>query len=220
IALGKKGELDILDREIKFTGKRLTSGLKLVDTSAIIDSRLLDVLETGFIEGILIIPSFVLTEIQAASDSPDEDRRKKGRRSMDIVNELRENDKLVVKIYDKDYDNLKETDPKLIKMAQELKAKLITTDYNLTKASEAQGIEVLNVNQLANAMKPKLLPGEAVEIFILKKGRDKEQGVGFLEDGTMVVVDGGLNHIGKNVEVTVKSVLQKPSGRMVFARVS
>jgi uncharacterized protein YacL len=220
MALRKKGELDLLDREIHLTGTKLTVGLKIVDTSTIIDARLLDISDTGFLEGVLVIPQFVMEEVQATADSPEEEKRKKARRGLDIINSLRESEKITIKIYEKNYPNIEKTDIKLIKMCQELKAKLITTDFNLNKASQAQGIEVLNVNELANAIKPKLLPGEAIEIFIIKKGRDKEQGVGFLDDGTMVVVDGGKNYIGEKVEVTVTTVLQKPSGRMIFAKVS
>ncbi|MBN2407309.1 MAG: TRAM domain-containing protein [Elusimicrobia bacterium] len=220
IALKKKGEIDLLDKEIHLTGSKLYVGLKVLDSSAIIDGRILEVSDTSFIEGVLVIPGFVMSEVQATADSPQEEKRKKARRALDIVNELRENEKLNVKIHVKDYEDIEETDAKLIKLCQELKAKLITTDFNLTKAARAQGVEALNINELANSLKPKLLPGEAIEIFILKKGKEKEQGIGFLEDGTMVVVDGGLHHIGDKVEVTVKTVLQKPSGRMIFARVN
>ncbi|MFW6134503.1 MAG: PIN/TRAM domain-containing protein [Elusimicrobiota bacterium] len=220
IALRKKGELDLLDKEINITGKRLIKGLKVVDSSALIDSRLLDIIETGFVEGIIIIPSFIIGEIQATADSPDEENRKKGRRALDILNQIKESEKISVKIYEKEYPEIKEVDAKLIKLCQEIRGKLITCDFNLNKAARAQGLEVLNINELANAVKPKLLPGEAVEIFILKKGKEKDQGVGFLEDGTMVVVEDGKNYIGQRVEVTVSSVLQKPSGRMIFARVS
>ncbi len=221
IALRKKDELDLLDRELNLTGKKiLGESIKVVDSSAIIDSRLMDITETGFIEGALVIPSFVLAEIQAGADSPDERKRKKGRRALDFVNELTDNENITVKIYDKDYPEIKEVDSKLIKMCNEIKAKLITCDFNLTKVATAQGIGVLNINELANSVKPKLLPGEAVELFIIKKGKDKDQGVGFLDDGTMVVVDGGKSYIGKKTEVIVSSVLQKPSGRMVFAKVN
>jgi len=220
IALNKKNELDLLDREIHLTGSRLSAGLKVVDASAIIDARILDVSDTGFLEGILVIPEFIMGEVQAYADSPDEEKRKKARRALDIVNGLKENENIIVKMYEKDYPDISSNDAKLIKICQELKAKMITCDFNLAKSAEAQGISTLNVNGLANALKPKLLPGEAVDIFIVKKGRDKEQGVGFLDDGTMVVVDDGKNHIGKRVEVTVSSVLQKSSGRMVFAKIS
>lgn len=220
IALRKKGELDLLDKEIHLTGAKLSAGLKIVDASAIIDARLLDISLTGFVEGVLVIPGFVIGEVQAAADSPDEEKRKKARRGLDIVSNLRENKKITVKIYEKDYAKIEKSDAKLVKMCHELKAKLVTTDFNLNKAAHAQGIEVLNVNELANAVKPKLLPGEAIEIFVLKKGRDREQGVGFLEDGTMVVVEDGKSYIGRKAEVTVTSVLQKSSGRMIFAKLS
>ncbi len=218
IAVNKKSELDLLDREIKLTGKRIFREMKALDTSAIIDARVSDVLETGFLDGIIIIPSFIMDEVRAFADSPEEEKRKKGRRALDIVTSIMESKKASVKIYDKDYPEIKDADAKLIKICREIKAKLITCDFNLTKSAEAQGVEVLNIHYLANALKPRLLPGEAVEIFIIKKGKDPEQGVGFLDDGTMIVVDGGKRHIGRKVEVTVKSVLQKPSGKMIFAR--
>ncbi|MFH1415243.1 MAG: PIN domain-containing protein [Elusimicrobiota bacterium] len=220
LALNKKNELDLLDREINITGAKLSAGLKIIDSSAIIDARILDIADTGYLEGVLVIPSFIMGEVQATADSPDEEKRKKARRALEIVNNLRENENVIVKMYDKDYPEIEKNDIKLIKICQELKAKMITCDYNLTKSASAQGIGVLNVNELANALKPKLLPGEAIEIFVIKKGRDKEQGVGFLEDGTMVVIDEGKNYIGKKVEITVTSVLQKSSGRMIFAKVS
>jgi len=221
IALRKKDELDLLDREFSLTSRSLSDAqIKVVDTSSIIDSRLIDIGNCGFLEGTLVIPSPVLAELQTSADSPDDEKRKRGRRALDIVNEMRENKKISCKIYQKDYPDIEQTDAKLIKLCQELKAKLVTCDFNLNKVARAQGVEVLNVNELANALKAKLLPGEAVEIFILKRGRDRDQGVGFLEDGTMVVVDGGKNYIGSKVEVTVSTVLQKPSGRMVFARVN
>ncbi len=220
IALRKKGELDLLDREIQITKKKLVKGVKVVDSSAVIDGRLLDVAGTGFIEGVFVIPTFVIEEVQNLADSPEEGPRKKARRALDIVKELRENNNITTKVYEKDYKNIAAVDSKLIKLCHELKGKLVTCDFNLNKAAAAQGIGVLNINELANSLKPKLLPGEAVNIFILKKGKGKDQGVGYLEDGTMVVVDGALQQIGKEVEVTVKSVLQKPSGRMFFARVS
>jgi uncharacterized protein YacL len=220
IALRKKGELDQLDREIQLTKKKLVKGVKVVDSSAVIDGRLLDVAETGFIEGVFVIPTFIIEEVQALADSGQEGERKKARRALDIVKNLRENENITTKIYEKDYPEIDAADSKLIKICHELKAKLVTCDFNLNKAAAAQGIGVLNINELANSLKPKLLPGEAVNIFILKKGKGKDQGIGYLEDGTMVVVDGAVSHIGKEVEVTVKSVLQKPSGRMIFARVS
>jgi len=220
IAVKKKEELDLLDKDLRFTSARPGESIKVLDTSAIIDSRILELSETGFLEGTLVIPSFVIAELQAGADSPDKEKRSRGRRSLDMVSTLRENEKTAVKIYDKDYPEIKENDAKLVKISQELKAKLVTCDFNLGKAARAQGISVLNINELANAVKPKLLPGEAIELFIMKPGREKDQGIGYLEDGTMVVVDNGKNYIGKKVEVTVSSVLQKPSGRMIFAEVS
>ncbi len=218
MGIKKKEELDLLDKQIYLTGKSMKKGMKILDTSAIIDARIRDVAYTGFLEGVFVIPTFVMNEVQALADSTDDEKRKKARRAMDIVSDLRENNEINIKLYQKDYPDIKTVDAKLIKVTQDLKGKLVTCDFNLYKSSKAQGIKALNINDLANALKPKLLPGEAFELFILKKGKDRGQGVGFLDDGTMVVVDGGMKYIGKKVEVTVNSVLQKPSGRMIFAR--
>ncbi|MGM0441039.1 MAG: PIN/TRAM domain-containing protein [Elusimicrobiota bacterium] len=219
LGIKKKEELDLLDKQVYLTGKKYKKNMKIIDTSAIIDARIKEISHTGFLEGVFVIPTFVMNEVQALADSADDEKRKKARRALDIVTDLRKNSDINIKIYQKDYPDIETVDGKLIKVTQELKGKLVTCDFNLYKAAKAQGVRALNINELANALKPKLLPGEAFKLFILKKGKDKGQGVGFLDDGTMVVVDGGVNYIGKKVEVTVSSVLQKPSGRMIFARV-
>ncbi|NLB34891.1 MAG: TRAM domain-containing protein [Elusimicrobia bacterium] len=220
IALKKKDELDLLDRDIKLTGKKLAGeSIKIIDSSVIIDGRILDLVQTGFLEGALVIPTIVLNELQALADSPEDDLRKRARRALDIAVELRESAEVSCKIYEKDYPEMAETDQKLIRMSKDLKAKLVTSDFNLNKVARAQGIVVLNINELANAVKARLLPGEKFEVFIMKKGKEESQGIGFLEDGTMVIIEDGQKHIGTRVEAKVSSLLQKPSGRMIFARV-
>lgn len=219
IALKKKDELYLLDRDIKLTGRRIAGdSIKVIDSSAVIDGRILDVAESGFMEGSLVVPSIVLHEIQALADSPDDEKRRRARRALDIVNTLMGSSNLICKIYEKDYPEIVETDQKLLRIARELKAKLITGDYNLNKVARAQGIEVLNVNELANAVKARLLPGEKFQIYVTKKGKEPTQGIGFLEDGTMVVIEEGERYIGSKVDAVVSTVLQKPSGRMIFAR--
>lgn len=193
-------------------------GAKILDTSAIIDGRIADICESGFIEGTLIIPQFVLYELQHIADATDHIRRMKGRRGLDILHRLQKQNNLPVKIIDYDFPKLKDVDSKLIAIAKRFSAKIITNDYNLNKVAELQGIEVLNINELAYALKPPILPGEALNIKVVREGKEFGQGIGYLEDGTMVVIEEGRKNIGKNVEVIVTSVLQTPSGRMIFAK--
>jgi uncharacterized protein YacL len=191
---------------------------KVVDTSAIIDARLADMCETGWVDGPLIIPTFVLTELQHIADSPDPRKRARGRRGLDALERIQEAGRVEVRIFDQDYPEIKEIDDKLIKLCRETGAKLITTDYNLNKVARLKGVEVLNVNELALALKPIVSPGEALRVFLIKEGKEKHQGVGYLEDGTMVVVENGHSFIGREVEVVVSSLLQTPAGRIIFAR--
>ncbi|MCS7281481.1 MAG: TRAM domain-containing protein [Desulfobacterota bacterium] len=193
-------------------------GAKILDTSAIIDGRIADVVETGFIEGTLVIPQFVLYEIQHIADSPDHIKRVKGRRGLEILHRLQKQNIIPVKIVDYDFPKLKDVDMKLIAIAKRFSGKIVTNDYNLNKVAELQGIEVLNINQLAYALKPPILPGEPLNIRVVKEGKEFGQGIGYLEDGTMVVIEDGRRHIGKNVDIIVTSVLQTPSGRMVFGK--
>ncbi len=193
--------------------------LKLVDTSAIIDGRIRDIVAAGFIEGTLVIPRFVLLELQHIADSADVLRRTKGRRGLDILKEMQDEDSLVnVEIIDDDPEDIKEVDGKLVALAKEYKAQILTTDYNLNKVAQIEGISVLNVNDLANALKPAALPDENLEVKIVKEGKEADQGVGYLDDGTMIVVDGGRNYVGQRVEVIVTSVLQTAAGRMIFTK--
>ncbi len=190
---------------------------KIVDTSAIIDGRIVEICKTGWLEGVILIPKIVLDEIQYLADSTDPSKRSKGRRALELLNELKNIEKVEFKIVDQNYKELSSTDEKLIKLCKDLNAKLITTDYNLNRLSQFQGIEVLNINELFLALRPPIFPGESLKIQIIKEGKEKNQGVGYLEDGTMVVVEGGKSFLGKEIEVVVSHLLHSPTGRIVFA---
>ncbi len=190
---------------------------KLLDTSAIIDGRILDIYRCGFLEGQLVVPRFVLEELRQIADSEDSAKRNRGRRGLDILRDMQE-EQGVVEITNQDPQGRGDVDGRLISLAQKLSAKIITNDYNLNKVAQLEGLEVLNINDLANVLKPPVLPGEDFNIGILKEGKEPGQGVGYLDDGTMVVVEGGRKHIGEDLEVSVTSVLQTAAGRMIFAR--
>lgn len=189
----------------------------ILDTSVIIDGRIADVCETGFLNGDLIIPQFVLRELQMIADSPESTKRTRGRRGLDILNKMRKQSYVNVIIVDIDYPSVKDVDQKLISMAKETGYAILTNDFNLNKVAEVHAIQVLNMNQLANALKPIVLPGENMKVQIIKEGKEPTQGVAYLDDGTMVVIDNGRKYMGRNVEATVTSVLQTPAGRMIFA---
>ncbi|NOZ69545.1 MAG: PIN domain-containing protein [Deferribacteres bacterium] len=191
---------------------------KIIDTSVIIDGRIVDVCEAGFIEGTFIIPQFILQELQHIADSSDPLRRARGRRGLDILHKIQKMSNITVKIIDEDFPKIKEVDAKLVALARLLGAKIITNDFNLNKVAELQGVTVLNLNELANALKPVVLPGEKMNIFIAKEGKESNQGVGYLDDGTMVVVDHARRSINQQVDVIVTSVLQTTAGRMIFAK--
>jgi uncharacterized protein YacL len=191
---------------------------KILDTSSIIDSRIIDVSETGFIEGVILIPKFILNELQQVADSTDPIKRSRGRKGLTELNRLKKSKSLMVKIIEKDYPAIKEVDHKLIKMAQDKKASLITTDYNLNKIASLEGVQVLNINELSNALKPVVMTNEELRITVIKEGKDPNQGIGYLDDGTMVVVDGGREFLGEEVDVVVTSVLQTAAGRMIFTQ--
>ena len=191
---------------------------KILDTSVIIDGRLGDVVATGFVEGDLIVPGFVLEELQSIADSSDPGRRARGRRGLDTVHALQEAHSHV-SIIERDFPTVAEVDAKLIRLAKEIKGIIVTTDYNLNKVSQIQGVEVLNINDLANTLKAIVMPGERMYLKVLREGKEEDQGVGYLDDGTMVVIEGGRKHIGEDIDVEVTSVLQNPSGKMIFTRV-
>lgn len=194
--------------------------VKILDTSIIIDGRIIDIAGTGFIEPPFVVPNFVLREIQLISDSADPIKRNRGRRGLDMLNQLQKREDLEVRISYKDYTDTREVDAKLVKLAHELGAKLVTNDFNLNKVAELQGVSVLNINNLANALKPVVLPGEEMEIQVVKEGKDDNQGIGYLDDGTMVVIENGGRLMGKRVTVNVTSVIQTNAGKMIFTKVS
>jgi uncharacterized protein YacL len=191
---------------------------KILDTSVIIDGRIADITETGFVEGPLLIPQFVLGELQHIADSSDPVKRTRGKRGLEVLHHIQKQVNVDVRIVDTDYPSVREVDSKLIELAKEVHGKILTNDSNLNKVAELQGIEVLNINELANALKPVVLPGEEMNVKILKEGKEMGQGVAYLDDGTMIVVDNGRRQIGKTIDVIVTSVLQTPAGRMIFAR--
>lgn len=194
---------------------------KILDTSVIIDGRILDIAKTGFLEGVLILPRFVLIELQAVADSTDPARRTRGRRGLDVVNALQDIATLNIEIFEENLKRLKvgSVDEGLVAMAIKIDADILTTDYNLNKIAQIQGVTVLNVNDLANALKPMLLPGETITVDVIREGKEVHQGVGYLDDGTMLVVEDGEHFIGKRVEVVVTSMLQTSAGRMVFGKI-
>ena len=197
------------------------SSPKILDTSAIIDGRILDVAQTGFLEGTIVLPRFILAELQGVADSSDPLRRTRGRRGLSVVTELQKLRELSIEIPETTLKDLErdKVDEALVVLAKRLNGKVITTDYNLNQIAQIEGVSVLNVNDLANSLKPMLLPGENVEIDIIRVGKENHQGVGYLDDGTMLVVEDGYRHIGERVKVTVTSMLQTSAGRMVFGRI-
>ncbi len=212
---GKDG-LTELDQDSGSADQALT--MKLLDTSVIIDGRIADLCETGFIEGTLVVPHFILQELQHISDSSDGLKRARGRRGLDILNVLQKMTNIQVKLVEDDFPHVKEVDTKLIELGKQMNGKVLTNDFNLNKVAGIQGVEVLNINDLCNALKPVVLPGETIRVFVLKEGKESGQGVAYLDDGTMVVVDHARASIGKNVDVVVTSVLQTSAGRMIFTR--
>ncbi len=195
-----------------------SENVKILDTSVIIDGRIADITETGFIEGSLMIPQFVLNELQHIADSSDSIKRTRGKRGLEVLHHIQKQATVDVRIVDTDYPTVKEVDSKLIELAKEVHGKIITNDSNLNKVAELQGIQVLNINELANSIKPVVLPGEEINVKILKEGKEMGQGLAYLDDGTMIVVDNGRRQMGKTIDVIVTSVLQTPAGRMIFAR--
>ena len=218
VAMRGKDEFNIIVPYVKFSRQDKKDELVLLDTSVIIDGRIADICKVKFLDGKFIVPRFVLRELQQIADSSDSLKRARGRRGMDILAKLQKNTNIDVKIHSEDFLDLKEVDAKLVKLAKILGAKVFTNDYNLNKIAEIQGVSVLNVNELANALRPVVLPGEMLEIRLIKEGKEYNQGVGYLEDGTMVVVDNGRRSIGQSKRVVVGSVLQTAAGRMIFGK--
>jgi uncharacterized protein YacL len=201
-----------------FKGKSRGRSFKLLDTSVIIDGRIVDICDTAFIEGALVVPQFILKELQLIADSPDSMKRQRGRRGLEVLDHLQKSSQVSVIISELDFPEIRDVDSKLIECAKSLDAKIITNDFNLNKVAQLQGLTVLNINELANALKPVVLPGESMRVFILKEGKEKDQGVAYLDDGTMVVVDNSRRMIGQTIDITVTSVLQTTVGKMIFGR--
>ena len=194
------------------------SSNKLLDTSVIIDGRIMDIIAAGFLDGQLVVPNFVLEELQKLSDSSDGMKRAKGRRGLDLVQDLRISYKDQVVVVDNDFDDISEVDAKLVRLAKQAHADIITNDYNLNKVAGIQGVKVLNINELSNAIKPVVIAGEEMSVYLVKEGKEHNQAVAYLDDGTMIVVENGRPNIGSSIAVIVTSVLQTAAGRMIFAK--
>ena len=191
---------------------------KILDTSVIIDGRIADIAETGFLDGLIVIPQFVLRELQLVADSADSLKRNRGRRGLDILQRLQKTASVQIQIVEDDFPSVREVDMKLIELAKVYEGKILTNDFNLNKVAQLQGVAVLNINELANSLKPIVLPGEIMRVFILKEGKEYNQGVAYLDDGTMVVVDNARKMIGKTIDISVTSVLQTTAGKMIFGK--
>lgn len=214
-----KDERFSLSKELRKDTKKELKDKKILDTSVIIDGRIFEITKTGFLEGEFIMPTFVLEELQHIADSSDSLKRNRGRRGLEVVNNLKELEQITFTVEDIDYSDISEVDSKIVKLAQDIDAKILTNDYNLNKVASVQGIDVLNINELANSLKPIAIPGESMIIDIIKQGQEKNQGVGYLDDGTMIVVEDGKDAIGERKKVIVTSVLQTNAGKMIFARI-
>lgn len=220
LGLTRASSWESLVKQVKKQRMEIGSA-KLVDTSVLIDGRLKEIIDAGFVEGTLVVPRFVLKELQNIADSSDVLRRAKGRRGLDILKSLQDDTGAAsIEILDEDPISGHDVDEKLVALARQYKAKILTTDYNLNKVAQIEGVAVLNINDLANALKPAALPDENIEVKIIKEGKEADQGVGYLDDGTMIVVDGGRNFVGRRVLVTVTSVLQTAAGRMIFTKLA
>lgn len=224
VAVKKRDDLVSVFRSTKTSaetgGAREKGGAmpKILDTSVIIDGRIADICDAGFLDGKIIIPSFVLEELRHIADSSDTLKRNRGRRGLDILNRIQKEINIPVNVLEDNEDEGLEVDSRLVKLAQRIRGKVVTNDYNLNKVCELQGVPVLNINELANAVKPVVLPGEEMDVQIIKDGKESGQGIAYLDDGTMIVVDGGRSFIGNEISVLVTSVLQTAAGRMIFAR--
>jgi len=208
---GKKQDVESLEDEYVVKPK-------ILDTSVIIDGRIADICQTHFLEGTIIIPQFILGELQHIADSSDVLKRNRGRRGLDILNKIQKELDVKVEMYEGDFDDIQEVDSKLVKLAKVINGVVVTNDFNLNKVCDFQGVEVLNINDLANAVKPVVLPGEELGVQVIKDGKEQRQGIAYLDDGTMIVVEEGSDYIGKTIEVIITSVLQTSAGRMIFAK--
>jgi uncharacterized protein YacL len=220
IGLRGKDEFNIIIPYVRLRRQDQTEEVTVVDTSAIIDGRIQDILKTKFLEGKIIIPRFVLKELQQIADSTDPIKRQRGRRGLEILNTIRKESGLNLSIHEEEFPGVKEVDAKLVKLAQLLQAKVLTVDFNLNHVASFQGVKVLNINELANSLKPVVFPGEQMQVKLLKEGKEYNQAVGYLDDGTMIIVEDGRRLIGQEVKALVTSVLQTPAGRMIFTKMA
>lgn len=218
MAMRGRDEFNLIIPYVKFDRQDQKDAIMILDTSVIIDGRILDICQTKFLEGRFIIPRFVLKELQQVADSQDPLKRVRGRRGLDILNKFRKNPHVSVKIHEEDFPEISAVDEKLVKLAKLLSAKVLTNDFNLNKVAEFQGVTILNINELANSLRPVVLPGEALQVHLVKEGKEHNQAIAYLEDGTMVVVDNAKRVLGTDQKVTVTSVLQTAAGRMIFAK--
>jgi uncharacterized protein YacL len=218
VALRRRADLEPVSAVLFPGGGRGGDGQKIVDTSVIIDGRIAEICETGFVAGVLVVPQFVLQELQHIADASDPLRRARGKRGFEVLERLRRTSKVKVEVLERDFAQVREVDGKLMELARALSAKILTNDSNLSRVAQLRGIEVLNVNELASALRPVALVGEPMRVLVVREGKEAGQGVGYLDDGTMVVVDGGRRHLGQSLEVIVTSVLQTTAGRMIFTR--
>ncbi|HOW88689.1 MAG TPA: hypothetical protein PL037_00285 [Elusimicrobiales bacterium] len=219
ISIRKIPELDDLDKNILSIGKRQGRNMKVLDLSAIVDGRIFDICETHFVTGGVVTPRFVVQELTRLAESPEHIQRAKGRRGLDILARLQESKIVPFKVLDRDFKDIKDPSAKLVNIARELSACIVTTDFNINKLAALENVTALNIHDLAIALKPVVLPGEDMPIFIMKDGKEKEQGIGYLDDGTMIVVEDGREFIGKKVDAVVQSILQTSQGRIIFTRV-
>lgn len=219
IAMRGRDEFNLIIPYVKFTRQDQKQDIVILDTSVIIDGRISDIFQTRFVDARIVIPRFVLKELQFIADSSDSLKRNRGRRGLDILHKIQKASNVDVKIHEEDFPDLADTDAKLVRLAKVLGGKLFTNDYNLNKVAELQGVPVLNLNELANALKPVVLPGETMEVRIVKEGKEYNQGVAYLDDGTMIVVDNARQMMGQTRTVLVTSVLQTSAGRMIFAKI-
>jgi uncharacterized protein YacL len=222
VAMGiRRGEWFVPSRIVSsFTDSPRMHQYKILDTSVIIDGRIADICETGFLDGALVVPQFVLRELQQVADSSDSLKRNRGRRGLDILQKMQKTTGINIEIVETDFPEIREVDLKLIELARRVSGKIVTNDFNLNKVAQLRGVPVLNINELTNSLKPIVLPGEAMKVFVLKEGKEAGQGVAYLDDGTMVVVDQGKRALGRTVEVVVTSVLQTTAGKMIFCRMA
>ncbi len=222
ISIKKREEMAVLFRSNRERGSKkdgeMQCASKVLDTSVIIDGRIADICKTGFIEGKLVIPQFVLEELQHIADSADSLKRNRGRRGLDILNRIQKELDIPVEIYEANYDDILEVDSKLVKLAKALNATIVTNDFNLNKVAALQGVPVLNINELANAVKPVVIPGEDMTVQVIKDGKEHNQGIAYLDDGTMIVVEDGQKYLNQTIDVLVTSVLQTSAGRMIFVK--